>query len=87
MKHTEDDFKKFIIEKILLNLPNRCGSQKEIREALRASNFPFYDEDKVKSPTRHGEEKWEQLIRNIVSHKNTDPELTYNKDDHKIYLK
>lgn len=55
----------------LSNVPSGEASIAEIKRHL-SRNFRFTEADKEQSPTRRNEVMWEQQVRNIVSHRNSD---------------
>lgn len=66
-RSTEYDMSVAVL-KYLRHQPYGEASQRELRAAI-----PHYvdltDGDREDSPTRPGEQRWEQIIRNIQSHK------------------
>jgi hypothetical protein len=68
-RSSEEDIAQAVI-KYLDTLPTKQDTIQNI-----ILNVPKYialtSEDKQPSPTRAGEELWEQQVRNIVSHKNS----------------
>lgn len=63
-----------ISEAVLRYLGNVPGGEATIADIKRhlAKNFNFSEADKEPSPTRNNEMLWEQLVRNIASHRTTD---------------
>ncbi len=59
---------------VLRYLYDRPGGQAEIVEikAHIRKNFPLTEADREQSDTRPNEEMWEQQVRNLVSHRNTE---------------
>ena len=54
--------------------------------ALKAElpdNLPLSPSDRAPSPTRRGEEVWEQQVRNLVSHRDTPGNIVY--EDYAAY--
>ena len=67
---TESEIAQAVLN-YLANVPSGEASIAEIKRHLRR-NFPFTAADKEQSPTRNNEVMWEQLVRNIVSHRKSD---------------
>lgn len=57
-----------VVRTILRHRPNKTATFAELREEV-PRHVKLSRSDRVKSPSRPGEEVWEQIIRNLVSHK------------------
>lgn len=62
----------------LVGLPSGEATIADIKRHLRRS-FNFTAADKEQSPTRTNEQMWEQLVRNIVSHRNSDGNYIHDR--------
>lgn len=60
----------------LAGVPKGEASFAEIIEHL-SEQFPLTEEDRARSQTRPAEEIWEQRVRNITSHKNSEGNYIY----------
>ena len=69
-RSTENEIALAVL-KYLFNTPGGSATIAEIVQHLRSS-YPFTDADKDASSTRPNELIWEQQVRNIVSHRQTD---------------
>jgi hypothetical protein len=67
---TEEEFANAIVSH-LQTVPDRRASYADIIAALPAI-INLTSQDRVTSTTRPTEEVWEQRVRNITSHKNSD---------------
>ena len=67
---TEGEIAEAVL-RYLVNVPSGEATIAEIKRHLRR-NFPFTEADREQSPTRDNEVMWEQLVRNIVSHRGSD---------------
>lgn len=56
------------VRTILKRKPNRSATFADLREEV-PKHVKLSRADRAKSPSRPGEELWEQIIRNLVSHK------------------
>ena len=56
------------IKAILTRRPNKSATFAELRDIV-PTRVHLSRADRAKSPSRPGEELWEQIIRNLVSHK------------------
>lgn len=56
------------VRNILADCPSKTASFVELRE-LVPQHVSLSHADHAKSPTRPGEELWQQILRNLVSHK------------------
>jgi hypothetical protein len=57
-----------VVRTILNRRPNKSATFAELREII-PEHVHLSRADRTKSPSRPGEELWEQIIRNLVSHK------------------
>lgn len=57
-----------VVRTILRKQPNKTASFATLRDEI-PKHVKLSRADRAKSPTRPGEELWEQIIRNLVSHK------------------
>lgn len=57
-----------VVKAILKRKPNNSATFAELRE-LVPNKIHLSRADTAKSPSRPGEEVWEQILRNLVSHK------------------
>lgn len=57
-----------VVRSILARRPNKSATFKELRELI-PQRVHLSRGDRAKSPSRPGEELWEQIIRNLSSHK------------------
>lgn len=57
-----------VVRTILKRKPNKSATFAELREEI-PRHVKLSRTDRTKSPSRPGEELWEQIIRNLVSHK------------------
>lgn len=56
------------VKLILSHRPNKSATFAELRELI-PTRVKLSRADRAKSPSRPGEEVWEQILRNLVSHK------------------
>lgn len=66
---TENDVAE-AVRQYLSGLASRSATIRQIKLAL-PNHLHLSPEDREPSPTRNGEELWEQQVRNIVSHRDT----------------
>lgn len=57
-----------VVRKILRNRPNQTATFADLRDIV-PKHLHLSRADRVKSPSRPGEEMWMQIIRNLSSHK------------------
>lgn len=57
-----------VVKSILSRRPNKTATFAELRELVPAK-VHLSRADRIKSPSRPGEELWEQIVRNIIAHK------------------
>ncbi len=69
-RSTETDIAIAVL-RYLATLPRGEDSIAQIRKEI-AKSAPLTGEDREPSDTRHGEEMWEQQVRNIVSHRDSE---------------
>jgi hypothetical protein len=67
---TEGEIAEAVL-RYLINVPSGEATIADIKRHLTRS-FRFTEADKEQSQTRNNEVMWEQLVRNIVSHRNSD---------------
>lgn len=56
-----------VVRKILARRPNESATFQELREMI-PHRIHLSRGDRAKSPSRPGEEVWEQILRNLSSH-------------------
>ncbi len=56
------------VKSILARRPNKSASFADLRDAI-PKKVRLSRADRAKSPSRPGEEVWEQILRNLISHK------------------
>ena len=73
--NNEDDMKRIregqmaeVVKRILKTRPQYKATFAQLRE-LVPQHISLSRGDRAKSQTRPGEQKWEQIIRNIIAHK------------------
>lgn len=57
-----------VVKSILSRRPNKTATFAELRDLVPAK-VHLSRADRMKSPSRPGEELWEQIVRNIIAHK------------------
>lgn len=57
-----------VVKKILRRQPNKSATFAELRDIV-PKHVKLSRADRTKSPSRPGEELWEQIIRNLIAHK------------------
>lgn len=56
-----------VVKAVLGRRPNKSASFVELRKAI-PTRIRLTKADRAKSPSRPAEERWEQIVRNLVSH-------------------
>jgi hypothetical protein len=62
--------------RILATMPNGEATTLQLKRRVR-EEVKLTDDDRKPSDTRDGEEMWEQIVRNIVSHKKVAGNIVY----------
>lgn len=57
-----------VVKTILRRKPNKSATFAELRESVPA-HVRLSRADRTPSPSRPGEELWEQIVRNLIAHK------------------